>query len=74
MEPPPDLVAGDKKAASEVATPEAVAFFDPWSPAPDYTFTMADAGTFFISTSAVPLQCRVAGGRVTGCVGKLPSN
>ncbi len=62
------VVAGDEEAAGKVATPEAVAFFDPWDPAPDYTFSMGETdGIFFISPGAAPFQCTVADGKVQEC-------
>ncbi|WP_323791841.1 hypothetical protein [Nocardioides sp.] len=62
------VVQGDRTAAEAVATDEAVAFFDPYDGAGDYTLSGPDDdGIFFISPGAAPFQCLVSGGVVQGC-------
>ena len=62
------VVAGNEKAAARVATPAAVAVFDPWEPAPSYTFTMEDSGgVFYISSAGIPSRCVVADRKVQKC-------
>ena len=64
------VLAGNQKAASRVATPQAVAVFAPWEPAPDRTFTMEDTGgVFYISSDAVPNRCVVVDAKVQKCSG-----
>ncbi len=62
------VLAGNEKAAAQVATPAAVAVFDPWEPAPERTFTMEDAGgVFYISSAGIPSRCVVADAKVQKC-------
>ena len=63
------VVAGDRTAAEAVATAEAVAFFDPYDGAGDYTLSGPDdSGIFFISPGAAPFQCVVEDGLVVECL------
>ncbi len=63
------VVAGDRDAAAQVASSDALDFFEPWAPAPDYTFDPPNAdGVFFISPGAAPFQCTVHDGLVEGCL------
>lgn len=63
------VVAGDRDGALAVATGQAVEFFEPYEPHPNFTFSGPDEnGYFFISPGAAPYQCTVFAGVVDECL------